>query len=167
MISKIEQKLDELELLISSSANNDQMPTTTLSEMLLAQDDAQYESSKKRRKLTREEIVENVLLLLVAGTETTASTLTMAIFLLGLHKDCWSKVVAEQKEFQKRYPQDTMSKKLLDPQECPYLDAVVKETMRLVPLAATNPRRAKQTMIMNGKQIPKGWAVWCNIRLTH
>ena len=52
--------------------------------------------------------------------------------------------------------------------DCPYLDAVVKETMRIKPLATTGAMRfAQETFVVDGKQIPKGYGVGFNPYITH
>lgn len=131
---------------------------STLSAMVFASD----EDSNK--KLTREDIVENALILLVAGTETTGSTLTSAILLLGLHPDVFDKIVQEQRELMSTYG-TTITKRVL--QNCTYLDAVIYETMRMSPVSGGNLRFAREAIVLEGKQVPKGGAVFPNIRLTH
>jgi len=153
LVSKIERRIEELE----SSGSCD---GSTLSRMLFARDE-----SNLSQKLTKEEVIENCLLLLVAGTETSASTLTMATFLLGLHPRVWEKLVREQQSVCSKH-RHNITKDILD-KECPYLEAVIKETMRIAPVSGGNPRRAKETFVVSGVQVPKGWGVFANIRLTH
>jgi len=115
-------------------------------------------------RLSDEDIVENALILLVAGTETTASTLTSAISFLGLHPDMFEKLQKEQAEIISSHG-EKITPEILD--KCSFLESVIQETLRIVPVSGTNLRKAEETVVLDGKQIPKGSAVFCNIRLTH
>eukprot|EP00985_Skeletonema_marinoi_P025202 scaffold18263_cov71-Skeletonema_marinoi.AAC.1 len=79
VVSKIEEKLDKLEMYGPDSS--------TLSKLYFATDD-------DGNKLTREEVIHNAILLIFAGSETSSSTLTCASLLLGLHPNVWRKVKA-------------------------------------------------------------------------
>merc|ERR1712029_804513 len=65
--------------------------------------------------------------------------------------------------FQFRFP---LTQKNID-QECPYLDAVVREAMRIKPIPSGVPRITNSSLVMDGYQIPKGWMVNWNVLLTH
>jgi len=137
---------------------------STLGNMVFATDD---EGDESGRRLTREEIIDNSLLLILAGSETSASTLTQAALMLGLNKEAWTKLQKEQMQLIEKYGSDApLTKAILD-KECPYLDAVIKETMRIKPIATGAPRFAKETIEVDGKQIPQGWPIMFNVRVTH
>ena len=150
--AKLEEKIDSL---LKNGPDS-----STLSEMVFAVDEDGNE-----RKLTREQVIENALVLVSAGSETSASTLTLAMLLLGLHPDAYTKLVEEQMHVQSEHG-DALSLQMFD-KECPYLDAVVKEALRLGAVTGGFPRRARVTTVIGGKQVPKGWPVFANIRLTH
>ena len=170
---KIVEKVEQLE--------RDGPDESTLSAMVYATDEGGGEEeedsnskdeptstsidSSRNRKLTREQIVENSLLLILAGSETSASTLTNALLFLGLSPDKRTELVEEQHAMMAAYG-DEMSRELLD-RECPYLEGVIKETMRLKPLSSGAPRTLKSTVTIDGYQIPKGWGVNWNVLLTH
>ena len=156
LTDKIEEKIDQLE--------SNGPDASTLSAMVYATDDA-TEGTDGNRKLTREQIVENSLVLILAGSETSASTLTNALLFLGLSPDKWTKLVEEQRDMMANHG-DVMTRDLLD-KECPYLEGVIKETMRLKPLSSGAPRTLKSTVTIDGYQIPKGWGVNWNVLLTH
>lgn len=153
LVSKVEEKLAQLD------ANGPD--GSTLSGIYYATDD-----DNDSRKLSRQQVIDNALILIVAGSETSASTLTVASLLLGLHKDVWNKVKEEQAAMVAKYGDDITSKAELDA-ECPYLDSVIRETLRLRPVPATEIRRTSKSIILNGMQIPKNWMLWLNIRSTH
>jgi cytochrome P450 len=150
--AKLEEKIDSL---LKNGPDS-----STLSEMVFA-----VEEDGNERKLTREQVIENALVLVSAGTETSASTLTLAMLLLGLHSDAFTKLVEEQLNVQSEHG-DALSLQILD-KECPYLDGVVNEALRLGAVTGGFPRRARETIVIDGKQVPKGWPVFSNIRLTH
>jgi cytochrome P450 len=139
-------------------ASGDGSSTSTLSKMICAVDE------DGEGKLTREQVIENVLLLVAAGTETSSSVLTTLMLLLGLHPDVTKKLAQEQEELRSRAG-DAMTYEELN--DLPYLDAVVKEALRLGAVTGGFPRKAKETLVVDGYQIPKGWLVFGNYRLSH
>ena len=153
----IEAKLEEKnDFLLENGPDS-----STISKMVFAAEEESNES-----KLTREEVIENALVLVIAGSETSFSTLTLAFLLLGLHPDSFQKLAEEQKRLQFKYGDHALSLELLD-KECLYLDGLVKEALRMGAVTGGFPRRANKTLVIDGKQIPKGWPAFANIRLTH
>jgi cytochrome P450 len=154
LVSKIERKMDQLE--------RDGPDGSTMSAMYFARDE---EDPSKR--LSRDEVVSNALLLILAGSETAASTLTVTALAMGLHKDVLKKLKDEQLAMIAKRGTEEMTREMIE-KDCPYLDAVIKETMRIKPLGTTGAMRvAEETIVVDGKQIPKGNAVVFNIYLTH
>lgn len=150
--SKIEEKIKALE--------QNGPDSSTLSGMLFAKDE-----EDPSKTLSREEVIDNAKILIFAGSETSASTLTNAMLFLGLHPDSWDKLVAEQMKMKERHG-DVLSKEHLD-EECPYLDAVIKESMRIRTISGGIPRKTTKTLVVDGKQIPEGWLVDPSPLLTH
>jgi cytochrome P450 len=110
------------------------------------------------KRLTRQEIIDNALLLILAGSETAASTLTVTMLALGLNKDVFQKLKQEQADLIASKGED-ITRSILD-KDCPYLEAVIKETLRIKPIAGTGALRfAQETFTIDGKQIPKGYGV--------
>lgn len=154
IVSKVERKIDDLE--------KNGPDGSTLSGMYFAKDE---EDQSKR--LSREDIISNAFLLILAGSETAASTLTVATLALGLNKDVFKKLKEEQFTMMSKHEGEDLSRDMLE-KECPYLDVVVKEVMRMKPLATTGAMRfAQETFVVDGKQIPKGYAVAFNAYITH
>ena len=151
--SKIESKMDDL------SKNGPD--GSTLSGMFFAKDE-----EDPTKQLNREEVISNALLLILAGSETAASTLTVASLALGLHKGAFEKLKEEQREMIAKRGTTEITREMLD-KDCPYLDSVIKETMRIKPLATGAMRFAQETIVVDGKQIPKGYGVAFNAYLTH
>ena len=149
---KIGEKIDKL------LANGPD--STTISGLVFATDEE--DSSKK---LSREQIIDNILLLILAGSETSSSTLGIIMLCLGLHRDSWDKVVAEQKAMRDKYG-ESLDRDVLE-NECPYLDAVIKEAMRMAPIASGGARQLETTRVVDVYQLPKNWHVYWSIFLTH
>jgi cytochrome P450 len=152
LVNKIQQKIDQVE----ASGESD---GSTIAAMVVAQDE---ESTKK---LTHAEIIDNALILILAGTETSASTLTNALLFLGLHPQVYDKLKAEQEQVREKHG-EVIDRSILD-KECPYLDAVIKETMRIRPIAAGGTRTTTAARVVDGKQVPKGWPIQVSVELTH
>lgn len=147
---KIEEKIAKLE--------KDGPDSSTLSKLYFTTDE------DGSTKLTREQVTNNALLLIFAGTETSASTLTCASLLLALHPDVWERVRAEQNDIRLKFGDDFNAEVL---NQSVYLDAVIKETLRLQPPEMGELRAVKNTIVVGGKQVPKGWCVLFNVKQTH
>eukprot|EP00986_Skeletonema_menzelii_P009297 scaffold4187_cov135-Skeletonema_menzelii.AAC.3 len=149
IVSKIEEKLNKLEM--------DGPDSSTLSKLYFATDD-------EGNKLTREEVIHNAMILIFAGSETSSSTLTCVSLLLGLHPNVWRKVKAEQEELVAElggdFTRETLEKSV-------YLESVIKETLRIQPLVTGEARLVANTVVVDGKQIPKNWYAMFNVKQTH
>jgi cytochrome P450 len=143
---------------------------TTMGNMVFAteMEEEGGDSSKNRKpiKLSRQEIIDNIFLLIAAGSETSANTLTCALLLLGMHPQVYDKLVQEQQQLVSEYG-GTLNKDLLDESKSPYLDAVIKETMRIMPITGGGIRQVQETMVVDGMQVPKDWYILYAIGLTH
>jgi cytochrome P450 len=150
LVNQIETKLQYLE--------QNGPDESTVSGMLFA-------TEENERKATKEEIIDNVLLLILAGTETSAATLTNCMLLAGLRPDAWQKVVQEQQEMIEKYgPQ--LSYEALE-NDCRYTDGVVRESLRIKPTTGGSMRGTASTIVVDGYQIPAGWGITYDRYLTH
>ncbi len=141
---------------------------STLSAMVFAKDDEDDDTTgSSGQKLTQGQIIDNALLLILAGSETSASTLTTAMLFLGMYPDIYKRIQEEQQQLQNKYGHEyQITRQMLD-EEMPLLEAFIRETMRIKPLNSGAPRITKEAIVVDGKQIPKDWSVMVNVLLTH
>lgn len=99
------------------------------------------------------DIVCETVTLLIAGTETTANTLTAIMFLLKKHPRVYDKLLTE---LEKRIEGDVPEYR--DVKDIPYLDAVIDEGMRcFAPMSLGLPRTVPDGgMMCCGRFYPKG-----------
>ncbi|MED6182744.1 hypothetical protein PIB30_031495 [Stylosanthes scabra] len=100
------------------------------------------------------------LTLILAGTDTTTATLTWALALLLNNRHVLNKVVHEldTQIGKDRIAEETDLKNLV------YLQAVVKETMRLYPAVVLSvPHESMKDCVVGGYRIPAGTQLWTNI----
>lgn len=151
LVSKVEERLEYLATLEESDGSS-------LGAMFFAIDE-------DGKRLSREQLIDNALILILAGTETSSTTLTNASLLLGLHPEIYQRLQEEQQALQAKQG-DAMTLEILD-EECPYLDAVIRETMRIKPIDGMIERKTEETLVLEGVQVPKKHLVYSNIRQTH
>ena len=104
------------------------------------------------------ELRDEMMTLLVAGHETTAITLAWAIGLCVGHPEVMAEMRLEYDQVFGR-ARDGGEGAGFDPariQELKYTDAVVRETLRLYPVASAVVRRLKQPMTIAGYALPEG-----------
>ncbi|KAK0519263.1 hypothetical protein OC834_007443, partial [Tilletia horrida] len=125
-------KVDVLSLLISASV----------------QEDSAYKTDAAAVK-------NSVLTILGAGHETTASGVTWTLWLLASHQDVQNKPRAEVQELLSVYENPPFDKL----KELPYLNAVVKESLRVEPPVPATVRQAKYDSVVDGIFIRKGTVI--------
>jgi cytochrome P450 len=124
--------------------------------MLLA---ATYEDGSP---MTDEEIFDELLTLLVAGHETTATALSWTIHRLTQHPSVLRKV---QTELDHVFPDGEVVVERL--RELVYLEAVIKESMRVHPVIPGVGRMLMAPEEIGGVSLPSGVMVGCSIYLSH
>ena len=113
-------------------------------------------------RLSDDEIRDQALVFLLAGHETTATSLTFTLHLLGHHPDVQRRVHEEvDSVLAGRTPG------LEDVRALEYTTMVVKEAMRLYPAAHGMPRQSKTAFDVDGYTIPGESAVVVSSYATH
>jgi cytochrome P450 family 135 len=102
------------------------------------------------RPMSDTELRDELMTLLVAGHETTATGLSWAIELLARHPEALDRLETE-----------------VAAGEDQYLDAVIKETLRLRPVIALVLRKLVEPMEIGGRLLPAGVSVAPSIYLVH
>jgi len=117
-----------------------------------------------RKKLTSEEIKVQGFLFLVAGYETTSNTLTYCSHLLTTNPEKLNKLQQEIDHFLS--DEKELSYELIN--SMPYLDMVIRETLRMYPLASLVVNRlCMEDTEVCGQKIPAGVAVQPDIWTLH
>ncbi|KAI4570699.1 hypothetical protein MJT46_006216 [Ovis ammon polii x Ovis aries] len=105
------------------------------------------------KPLSVDEVVGQAFIFLIAGYEIVTNTLSFATYLLATNPECQEKLLEEVDRFGKKHPA---------PEYCslqeglPYLDMVIKETLRMYPPAFRFTRVAAQDCEVLGQRIPAG-----------
>ncbi|HEX2148903.1 MAG TPA: cytochrome P450 [Actinomycetota bacterium] len=131
-------------------------PDDLLSLLLAAQD------PEGGTGLSDTEVRDQALIFLLAGHETTATSLTFTLHLLGLHPDIQQKVRDEAAEvLNGRLPNHADTKALT------YTTMTIKEAMRLYPAVYAIPRLISREDEIGGFTLPVGAVVAVSPWVTH
>lgn len=143
-------------------ANSGEKPVDLLQALMECQD------PDSKLHLTNEEIHAESLLLLIGGIDPTAYTLTMLMHLLMLYPECYQQAVQEVCSV---FPADPLITYAMANHKLPYLEACLRECMRLVCVpAAEIPRLITQPeglTLTSGHWLPQGTTVFANMWGSH
>lgn len=114
-----------------------------LSMLLHAQDEG--------KMMTREQVRNQLMTIIAAGHETTTNSLLWTFYLLSEHPDVREKLIGEIQSV--LAGQDA---RMEDLARLPYLDCVIKESMRIYPSAWTQGRQAVKEFDLDGYHFPAG-----------
>jgi cytochrome P450 len=115
--------------------------------------------------MTDEELRDELVTLLVAGHETTATSLAWALERLVRHPDKLERLTAEVEDGGDAQLGKQPARP--DAQLSPYMDAVIKETLRLRPVLAIVVRTLQEPVEIGGYRLPAGVSVVPAIHLMH
>lgn len=113
------------------------------------------------RSLSDEEICDELIVFLIAGHDTTATTLTYALWALGRHLDIQDRVADEVAELGERALTSD------DLPRLPYTIQVLDESLRLCPPAPALHRMAVQDVEVDGCRVEAGTMVIVGIYALH
>ncbi|AKJ05627.1 unspecific monooxygenase/hypothetical protein [Archangium gephyra] len=112
--------------------------------------------------MSGQELRDEAITLLAAGHETTATTLAWAFHFVLQHPEVEEKLRAELRQVAGTGPLSPEQVNRLE-----YLDATLKETLRLVPVAPAVGRVLQRPMKVGGWDLPAGMGVMACAYLTH
>lgn len=146
-------------ILIAEFARRRARPHAERNDVLSLLLDARYEDG---RAMTDDELVDEMITLLLAGHETTATALAWTMHHVLRQPPVLRRIRDEL--------DDVLAGRPLAAEHLPrlaYLDAVIKEGLRLDPVLDDVGRLLKQPMTIAGWQLPAGVAVAPQIALVH
>ncbi|KAJ3297508.1 hypothetical protein HK104_000410 [Borealophlyctis nickersoniae] len=115
--------------------------------------------------VSKKDIIDNMVLLFIAGEDTSANTMVWTLLLLAQNPDKKKKL---QDEIESVLGNDGVPKTSVDINSLKYLDAVIKESMRLYGPAPLSQRRSKKPALLGDKwQIPADHDIVINWRFMH
>lgn len=126
-----------------------------LSMMVFAQDEA-------GQRMSNTELRDEAMTLIFAGHETTAHAITWMWFLLSRHP-----AVLEHLDAELARVLGGRAPTVADLPELPYLEMVVKESMRVLPSVWTFMREPVEDVVVGGFRIPKGAQIFISPYLLH
>ncbi|XP_042148501.1 cytochrome P450 4V2-like [Ixodes scapularis] len=107
--------------------------------------------------LTESDILDETVTIIGAGFDTTASAAAFCLYLLGNHLEVQEKL---HEELDRVFGDDVDRPVTLDDlRDLPYLDCVIKETLRLYPSVPVVARYIDEDMKIGEQLIPKGTTV--------
>jgi cytochrome P450 len=113
--------------------------------------------------LTNQQIRNEVMNLFAAGYEVTAHTLAFTLYLISQHPDVETRLFDEIDRVvgQRTITQGVAPKAITIPdlEQMPYLEMVLKESMRLLPVTTLLSRQALESVVLNGYTLPKNSVV--------
>ena len=112
--------------------------------------------------MSDDELLDEMFTLLMAGQETTATALAWTFWHLARHPDVLARLHEERARVCGDGPVEGRHVPQLE-----YLDAVIKETMRLTPVVTLVVRRLHAPARIGGLDLPAGINVGANIYLAH
>lgn len=107
-------------------------------------------------ELSDVDIREEVDTFMFEGHDTTSSAIAFTISLLSKHADIQQRVFEEAVEMEGR-----------EKEPMPYLEAVIKETLRLYPSVPFFSRKVLEDLSVGNVTVPKGTSVSCLIYMLH
>ncbi|GJQ66168.1 hypothetical protein Trydic_g4228 [Trypoxylus dichotomus] len=117
--------------------------------------DLLLEVAKDGDVMSYEQIREEVDTFLFEGHDTTTTSISWTLFLLGLHSNIQEKVYEEVSQFL----QNDKHLSFADLKDLKYLERVIKESLRLYPSVAAISRQAATDIAIEGYVIPAGTSI--------
>ncbi|XP_032689305.1 cytochrome P450 4C1-like [Odontomachus brunneus] len=118
--------------------------------------DILMEASDDGKKLNRKEIIDEILTIIGTGSDTIANTLNFLMFMLANFQEVQQKVYEELLEIYGTQDPKSAPVKFEDLQHMKYMECVIKETLRLFPVAPLIGRQLNADLQIGEYTLPKG-----------
>lgn len=109
-------------------------------------------------------IKEQIETMLMAGSDTSALTISFTILMLAMHPEIQERLFDELKSIYDTQDEDTLTDQL---GKLTYLDCCLKESMRLFPVASLIGRTPTIDIPVSNCTIPKGTIIALSILTLH
>ncbi|KFB53238.1 AGAP002555-PA-like protein [Anopheles sinensis] len=116
------------------------------------------------RQFSDDEISDHIYTMIVAGNETSATQLAHTCLLLAMHPAVQAKAHAEVSELLCTADQEITTDLM---KELRYIECVLKEAMRLMPVAPIVGRQNLAEVVLDGHRIPRGSIMLFNFYALH
>jgi len=118
--------------------------------------EAKEENVNRTQKLTDEEIIPQTIVILAAGFETTGSTLAFIAYYLTLYPEIQARLRQEIEEATRSHDHAS-TLDFINGLE--YLDRVISEVLRIIPIGFVNVRQCNESCVIKGVHFPAGVVV--------
>jgi len=140
-IQTVKNRTDLVQLMLDASVDESELDNDDYDKLIANEKDEvdsikeEMDLKSKRKTLTESEIIANCIIFFVAGFETTSATISHCIFELAHHPIVQDRLYAEIMASVEQFDDRQDSGKYFDTvlTAIPYLEAVIKETLRRYP----------------------------------
>ncbi len=155
IVYEIMEKDNLIEEELKGKESEQETPINVLFKLLKAN------KSEGKKALSIQQIRDEIMTLMLAGHETTSNLLTWTLYLLTKYPEKEKKLFEEINSFQK----PVLSYEDLN--KTPYLDAVIMESMRILPPVPLTSRETIEEDQLGGYLIPPKTTVFMSQMITH
>lgn len=159
---------DQKKMVAAATQSSNEISSSSANQTSVVEKASSHQNGKTRSyQLNDIEVLSEAMFLLAAGLETTSVLLTGCVYCLAYHPEVQDKLY---RELEKIVEYDSTKKSHIFQYEsltsCQYLDAVISETLRILPPAPFTDRKAEREYYIEKYNItvPKGCSILLGIR---
>uniref|UniRef100_A0AAT9UU34 Cytochrome P450 4NT1v1 n=1 Tax=Maconellicoccus hirsutus TaxID=177089 RepID=A0AAT9UU34_MACHI len=127
--------------------------------------DLLLEISENESRFTDHELMEEVNTFIFAGHDTTSTTVSWCLYVLGFHPDVQDKIIEELNQKIPDFGEGSL--KAADIANLDYLECCIKEVLRLYPPVPLIARHLTKPLELPNQVIPPGTSVLVNVYSLH